>query len=145
MKRHQWMVFAPFEISVEDGLRFIGELPMQGADLPPTQVPAGETPTLDDERPWLGLHNLRTDMMQVACYECEQRLDPASAMAAYMSSSMSRTARRIRVRRCSRLRSSYRFHHKNTAAMARIPSVTRASVIDRLLRIVDALTVDLLD
>lgn len=79
MKRHRWIVIAPYDVTVEDGLRLIGEKPMKGAKLPPTEVFAGESPAPDDERPWLGLHNLATDLMQVGCYECEQQLTPAIA------------------------------------------------------------------
>jgi SEC-C motif len=79
MKRHRWVVIAPFDITTEDGLRLIGEIPTRGAGLAPTEILAGEPPAVDDERPWLGLHNLARELMQVACYECEQQLTPKVA------------------------------------------------------------------
>lgn len=71
------MALVPYEITAQDALRMVGLKPMAGADLPPTQLAADETPAAGDERPFLGLHNARQDLMGVACWECDAVLTDA--------------------------------------------------------------------
>lgn len=77
MKRHSWMALVPFEVTDQDALRLAGLKPMQGADLPITQLAGDEAPAPDDERPFLGLHNVRQDLAAVVCWECEVALTDA--------------------------------------------------------------------
>lgn len=77
MRRHRWMAVVPFEVTDQDALRLVGLKPMAGADLPPTQLAGDEAPRPDDERPFLGLHNARPDLVAVACWDCEIALTDA--------------------------------------------------------------------
>lgn len=73
------MLYAPFEITVEDGLRLIGAKPYKGSELPPGILAADEAPAPDDERPFIGLHNIVHDLMAVGCFTCEEALTPGNA------------------------------------------------------------------
>jgi hypothetical protein len=73
------MVFAPYDVTVEDGLRLIGAEPFEGSDLPPNALAGDEAPAPDDPRPFLGLHNLVRELVMVGCYTCEGVLTPENA------------------------------------------------------------------
>ncbi len=77
MKRHRWMVVMPYEVTDQDALRFAGLLPFDGSDQPPSMIAADEAPAPTDQRPFLGLHNVRRDLVAVACWDCETALTDA--------------------------------------------------------------------
>lgn len=76
-KRHRWMAVVPYEVTDQDALRLVGLKPMKGADLPVTQVAGDEAPAVNDERPFLGAHNMQRDLVAVACWDCEVALTDA--------------------------------------------------------------------
>lgn len=79
MKRHRWMLLMPYDVTAEDGLRPIGEIPMEDAP-PPRQLARGKIPAPDDPRPFFGLHNIVRELMAIVCLDCEQ---PLTADTAY--------------------------------------------------------------
>lgn len=71
MTRHRWRALVPYEVTDEDARRLVqGDYP--GADLPPEQIAGDESPPLNDERPFLGLHNVVREDAGVFCWACEQ-------------------------------------------------------------------------
>lgn len=79
--RHRWVAIVPYEVTPEDALRMVGLLETAGADLPDTQLAADQAPVAEDERPFLGLHNIVRDLATVGCFECEQAVTPENANA----------------------------------------------------------------
>jgi hypothetical protein len=77
MRRHRWMAVVPYEVTDQDALRMVGLKPMRGAELPVGQHAAGDPPAPDDERPFLGTHNMQRDLVAVACWDCEIALTDA--------------------------------------------------------------------
>lgn len=66
-RRHRWRMIAQFEITPEDARQIT-----EGKDTrPPTQIAGDESPPLEDERPFFGLHNLVHEEIIVACIDCE--------------------------------------------------------------------------
>lgn len=76
-RRHRWMAVVPYEVTDQDALRLVGLKPMRGADLPITEVAGDQAPAVDDERPFLGTHNMQRDLVAVACWDCEISLTDA--------------------------------------------------------------------
>lgn len=71
------MAVVPYEVTDQDALRMVGLKPMKGADLPVTQLAGDEAPPVDDERPFLGTHNMVSELVAVACWDCEVALTDA--------------------------------------------------------------------
>lgn len=57
----------------------LGHIPVANADAPDTQLAGDEAPSVDDQRPFLGLHNVIKDLATVGCFECEKALTPENA------------------------------------------------------------------
>src|SRR5947209_3403485 len=81
MKRHRWMAFVPYEVTVEDGLRMIGELATPPGPPGAQQATQDRPPAPEDTRPFLGTHNIVNELVAVGCFDCEQPLTKANATA----------------------------------------------------------------